>query len=163
MLADNEHENLDHNSSCGPGVNLSIKWHNNHPSRLSAAASSTVGSMAQPLHLPPGYPLFPPPGYPLLPPLPPHPDLATQQGYAAIPYLPMPQHNYGQWLPYQGWPYALYAPAPLPKEMMRSHSAAPADQNTLTPARARSARVMPTSAPPTPRRYVNGQHKPEGE
>ena len=99
----------------------------------------------------------------MLPPLPPHPDLATQQGYAAIPYPPMPQHNYGQWLPYQGWPYAPYAPASLPKEMMCLHSAAPADQHTLTPARTWSARVMPASAPPTPRQYVNSQCEPEGE
>ena len=83
--------------------------------------------MAQPPHLPPGYPPFPPPGYPSLPipPLPPHPDLATQQGYATIPYLPMPQHNYGQWLPYQGWPYALYTPASLLNEIMHLHSATP--------------------------------------
>ena len=103
------------------------------------------------------------PGYYLLAPHL-HPNLATQQGFSATPYLPMPPQGYGQWPPYQGWPYVPYSPtplpAPMPNEIIHPHTAAPAGQNTVMPAH---VRVMPASAPATPRKYVNSQREPRGK
>ena len=135
--------------------------------------------MAQPPPLPPGYPPLPPPGYPPLPPLgyppllppPPHPDLAAQQGYGTFTYPPVLPHGYSQWPLYQGWPYqgpyAPYpptpSPMPVPNATIGLHSAAPINENSLTPVRTWCVRAPPASALSTPRQYVNRQREPGGK